>query len=48
VTRAEFLAAADRRFKRLDRNADGKLPMAELPRPPAQLVAEQENRRKRR
>ena len=31
VTKAEFLDAADRRFKRLDRNADGKLTPEELP-----------------
>ena len=47
ITRAEFLAAADRRFKRLDRNGDGKVTMAELPRPPAQQVAEAQGRRRR-
>jgi hypothetical protein len=37
VTRAEFLAAADRRFKRLDRRGDGKLTLDELPKTQAQL-----------
>ncbi len=31
VSKAEFLAAADRRFKRLDRNADDRLTPEELP-----------------
>lgn len=31
VTRAEFLAAADRRFKLLDKRGDGKLTLDELP-----------------
>jgi Ca2+-binding EF-hand superfamily protein len=31
VSKAEFLDAADRRFKRLDKNADGKLTPEELP-----------------
>ena len=31
VTKAEFLAAADRRFKRLDKRGDGKLTLDELP-----------------
>ncbi|MFL5296875.1 MAG: hypothetical protein ACJ798_10890 [Phenylobacterium sp.] len=48
ITRAEFQAAADRRFKRLDRDGDGKLVLAELPRPPAQQLAEEESRRKKR
>jgi hypothetical protein len=42
VTKAEFLAAADRRFKRLDRNGDGKLTLDELPKPQAQVMAEAE------
>ncbi len=46
VTRAEFLAAADRRFKRLDRNGDGKLTIEELPKPQAQVIAENEQRKK--
>ncbi len=32
VTKAEFLAAADRRFARLDGNGDSRLELAELPR----------------
>ena len=32
ITKVEFLAAADRRFARLDKNADGRLEMAELPK----------------
>ena len=36
VTKAEFLAAADRRFARLDKNADGKLDLAELPKTASQ------------
>ena len=31
VSKAEFLAAADRRFKALDKNGDGKLTLDELP-----------------
>lgn len=31
VSKAEFLAAADRRFKRLDKRGDGKLTLDELP-----------------
>jgi hypothetical protein len=46
VTKAEFLAAADRRFKRLDRNADGKLTIEELPKPQAQVLAEAEAKKK--
>jgi len=46
VTKAEFLAAADRRFKRLDRNGDGKLTIEELPKPQAQVLAEAEARKK--
>jgi hypothetical protein len=38
VTKAEFLAAADRRFKRLDKRGDGKLTLDELPPTAAQLV----------
>jgi hypothetical protein len=45
VTKAEFLAAADRRFKRLDRRGDGKLTLDELPKPQAQVVAEAEARK---
>jgi hypothetical protein len=40
ITKAEFLAAADRRFKRLDRKGDGKLTLDELPKPQAQVMAE--------
>ena len=31
ISKAEFLAAADRRFKRLDKRGDGKLTLDELP-----------------
>jgi hypothetical protein len=37
VSRLEFQEAADRRFKRLDRNGDGKLTLQELPRTQAQI-----------
>jgi hypothetical protein len=46
VTKAEFLAAADRRFKKLDRNGDGKLTIEELPKPQAQVIAEAEQKKK--
>jgi hypothetical protein len=36
VSKQEFLEAADRRFARLDKNADGKLELAELPKTAAQ------------
>lgn len=36
VTKEEFLAAADRRFKLLDKRHDGKLTLDELPATPAQ------------
>jgi len=39
VTKAEFLDAADRRFKRLDKDADGKLTPAELPMTASQAEA---------
>ena len=38
ITLAEFRAAADRRFARLDRNADGKLTVEELPQTLVQRV----------
>ena len=38
VSKAEFLAAADRRFKSLDKNNDGKLTLDELPATQAQLI----------
>ena len=47
VTKAEFLAAADRRFKRLDKNGDGKLTLDELPKTVSQAEAEDRGRRKR-
>ena len=47
VTKAEFLAAADRRFKRLDKNGDGKLTLDELPMTASQAEAEDRARRKR-
>jgi len=37
VTKAEFLAAADRRFKILDKRKDGKLTLDELPFTPSQV-----------
>jgi hypothetical protein len=37
VSRLEFQEAADRRFKRLDHNADGKLTVQELPKTQAQV-----------
>ena len=40
VTKAEFLAAADRRFKQLDKRHDGKLTLDELPLTPAQIDLE--------
>jgi hypothetical protein len=40
VTKAEFLAAADRRFKALDRRHDGKLTLDELPMTAWQAAAE--------
>jgi hypothetical protein len=44
ITKAEFLAAADRRFKRLDKRGDGKLTLDELPKTVAQAEAEQHKR----
>jgi hypothetical protein len=44
ITAAEFQAAADRRFKRLDRNGDGKLTLHELPQTVQQRVAAQTRR----
>ena len=46
VTRTEFLDAADRRFRRLDRKGDGKLTMDELPHSRAQIAAEGSRRRR--
>jgi len=37
VSRAEFQEAADRRFKRLDHNGDGKITQDELPKTRAQI-----------
>jgi hypothetical protein len=39
ITKAEFLAAADRRFKRLDTKGAGKLTLADLPMTAAQAQA---------
>jgi hypothetical protein len=39
VSKAEFLAAADRRFKRLDKRGDGKLTLDELPMTASQAQA---------
>jgi hypothetical protein len=44
VTKAEFLAAADRRFKRLDKRGDGKLTLDELPFTAAQLILAKKGR----
>ena len=47
ITKAEFLAAAERRFKALDKRKDGKLTLDELPATPAQLeLARQDRKRK--
>ena len=49
VSLAETLAAADRRFDILDKNADGFITLAELPKTPVQAFAErQEEQRKKR
>lgn len=48
VTKAEFLAAADRRFKRLDKNGDGKLTLDELPMTASQAEAAEQARRAKR
>ncbi|WP_293384500.1 EF-hand domain-containing protein [Phenylobacterium sp.] len=46
VTKAEFMAAAERRFKLLDKRHDGKLTMDELPLTVAQIeLARQEHRK---
>jgi hypothetical protein len=42
VTRKEAQTAADRRFGRLDANADGRLTMDELPQTPAQALKKRE------
>jgi len=47
VTKAEFLDAADRRFKRLDKDGDGKLTPAELPMTASQAEAAGSRRGKR-
>ncbi|HSV03400.1 MAG TPA: hypothetical protein VLI41_09355 [Phenylobacterium sp.] len=44
ITKAEFLAAADRRFKRLDRRGDGQLTLDELPMTAAQAAAAKKRR----
>lgn len=48
VARAEAEATAKVRFTRLDRDADGRLTLAELPRTPEQLASEQRGRDPRR
>jgi hypothetical protein len=48
VSKAEFLAAADRRFKRLDRKGDGKLTLDELPKTASQAEAEYEAAHRKR
>ncbi|MGZ6017359.1 MAG: hypothetical protein ACXWKO_01710 [Phenylobacterium sp.] len=40
VSKAEFMAAADRRFAILDKRHDGKLTLDELPKTPAQIELE--------
>ena len=47
ITLVEFLAAADRRFQRLDVNADGRLTLGELPKTQAQIVMEAQAKRRR-
>jgi len=48
VTKAEFLEAADRRFKRLDRDGDGKLTPEELPMTASQADGAGRGKRGRR
>ena len=45
ITKQEFLAAADRRFARLDKKGDGKLTLDELPRTVSQVELEDRARR---
>lgn len=45
VTKEEFLAAADRRFKALDKRQDGKLTLDELPMTPAQIALARNGKR---
>lgn len=44
ITKAEFLAAADRRFKQLDRRGDGELTLDELPMTAAQAAGARRRR----
>ena len=46
VTKAEFLAAAERRFRLLDKRHDGKITMDELPLTAAQIELAKEEHRK--
>jgi Ca2+-binding EF-hand superfamily protein len=46
ISLEEFLRAADRRFHKLDRDGDGKLTLAELPRTLQQRIAESAPRRR--
>jgi hypothetical protein len=48
ITKQEFLAAADRRFARLDKRGDGKLTLDELPRTVSQVELEDRARRAKR
>jgi len=48
ISKAEFLAAADRRFARLDTNGDGKLTLDELPTTAQQRELEAQARRGKR
>ena len=47
ITKAEFLAAAERRFKALDKRKDGKLTLDELPLTVAQVELAQQDRRRK-
>jgi hypothetical protein len=44
VSKAEFMAAADRRFAILDKRHDGKLTLDELPKTPSQIELEKHRR----
>jgi hypothetical protein len=48
ITRTEFLAAADRRFRILDADADGAITRGELPRLDARVADDRPGRRKGR
>ncbi len=46
ITKAEFMAAADRRFKLLDKRHDGKLTLDELPLTPSQIELAKADKRR--